>query len=170
MEPMLGELLEEAELGVSRLQDVEDTEEPSNIKAAGSALTSKQSPPAGADAYPLSPLEDWLEQLGGADPQGEEDDEDILWATGTGDVKSVATPPGSAVRKSVTASGILALTHSPLLFEGKAGSASKRTPNFKDEAASGRRIEVEGVEVSPFSQPIRLADTGRSYSRKRLLH
>ncbi|KAK1888328.1 Treslin [Dissostichus eleginoides] len=172
MEPMLGELLEEAELGVSRLQDVEDTEEPSNNKAAGSALTSKQSPPAGADASPLSPLEDlyWLEHLAGADPQGEEDEEDILWATGTGDVKSVATPPSSTVRKPVTASGILALTHSPLLFKGKAGSASKRTPNFKDEAASGRRIEVEGVEVSPFSQPIRRADTGRSYSRKRLLH
>lgn len=172
MEPMLGELLEQAELGVSRLQDVEDTEEPSNNKAAGSALTSKQSLPAGADASPLSPLEGlyWLEQLGGADPHGEEDDEDILWATGTGDVKSVATPPGSTVRKPVTASGILALTHSPLLFKSKAGSASKRTPNFKDEAASGRRIEVEGVEVSPFSQSIRRADTGRSYSRKRLLH
>ncbi|XP_034089220.1 treslin isoform X3 [Gymnodraco acuticeps] len=170
MEPMLEELLEQAELGVSRLQDVEDTEEPSNNKAAGSALTSKQSLPAGADASPLSPLEDlyWLEQLGGADPQGEEDDEDILWATGTGDVKSVATPPGSTVRKPVTASGILALTHSPLLFKGNACSASKRTPNFKDEAASGRR--VEGVEVSPFSQSIRRADTGRSYSRKRLLH
>lgn len=40
------------------------------------------------------------------------------------------TPPSSKVRKPVTASGILALTRSPLLFKGKRGSASKRTPNF----------------------------------------
>ncbi|XP_063732938.1 treslin isoform X2 [Eleginops maclovinus] len=164
MEPMLAELIEEAELGVSRLQDVEDTDEPPNDD-----LTSRLSPLAGADTSPLSPMEGlcWIEKLAGADPQ--RDDEDILWATGTGDVKS-ATPPSSTARKPVTASGILALTHSPLLFKGKAGSASKRTPNCKDEAASGRRIEVEAVEVSPFSQPIRHSNTGRSYSRKRLLH
>ncbi|XP_042352792.1 treslin [Plectropomus leopardus] len=173
-EPLLVELLEEAELGVSRLQDIEDTEEPSNSKAAISALTSKQSPPVGADASPLSPLEDlfWMEKLGQqadrADPQRAE--EDVIWAAGNGDVKSIATPPSSKVRKPVTASGILALTHSPLLFKGKTGSASKRTPNFKDEAASGRRIEVDGVDVSPFSQPIKRSNTGRTYSRKRLLH
>ncbi|XP_049431138.1 treslin isoform X2 [Epinephelus fuscoguttatus] len=173
VEPLLVELLEEAELGVSRLQDVEDTDEPSNSKAAISTLTSKQSPPVGADASPLSPLEDlyWMEKLAQqpdcADPQRGE--EDIFWATGNGDVKS-ATPPSSKVRKPVTASGILALTHSPLLFKGKASSASKRTPNFKGEAASGRRVEVDGVDLSPFSQPIKRSNTGRTYSRKRLLH
>ncbi|XP_029290437.1 LOW QUALITY PROTEIN: treslin [Cottoperca gobio] len=173
-EPMLLELLEEAELGVSRLQDVEDTDEPSNNKAPVSALTSIESPPVGADTSPLSPLEDlfWMEKLAQqpdcADPQREE--EDIIWATGNGDVKSIATPPSSKVRKTVTASGILALTHSPLLFKGKTGSASKRTPHCNDEAASGRRIEVDGVDRSPFSLPIRLSNTGKSYSRKRLLH
>ncbi|KAI4788310.1 hypothetical protein KUCAC02_035937 [Chaenocephalus aceratus] len=169
---MLEELLEQAELGVSRLQDVEDTEEPSNNKAAGSALTSKQSLPAAADASPLSPLEDlyWLEQLGGADPQGEEDEEDILWATGTGDRQVSSDAPRLHGEEAGDSEWDLALTHSPLLFKGNACSASKRTPNFKDEAASGRRTEVEGVEVSPFSQSIRRADTGRSYSRKRLLH
>uniref|UniRef100_UPI0037E73641 treslin n=1 Tax=Semicossyphus pulcher TaxID=241346 RepID=UPI0037E73641 len=172
-EPLLVELLEEAELGVSRLQDIEDTDEPSNNKADTLALTSKQSPSVAADVSPLSPLEDlyWIEKLAQqgdcADPQRAE--EEMIWAAENEDAKSVATPPSSKVRKPVTASGILALTHSPLLFKGKAGSASKRTPNFKDEAASGRRVEVDGVELSPFSQPIRRSNTGKTYSRKRLL-
>lgn len=38
----------------------------------------------------------------------------------------MATPPSSALRKPVTASGILALTHSPLLYKSTATSASKR--------------------------------------------
>ncbi|XP_078112732.1 treslin isoform X1 [Sander vitreus] len=169
-EPFLVELLEEAELGVSKLQDVEDTDETSDNKTALLALTSKQSPPVKADASPLSPLEGlyWMEKLAEqadcADPQREE--EDIIWAAGNGDVKSIATPPSSKVRKPVTATGILALTHSPLLFKGKTGSASKRTPHFKDDAASGRRIEV-GVDLSP--QPI-ARSSEKTYSRKRLLH
>lgn len=44
---------------------------------------------------------------------------------------AAVTPPSSKVRKPVSASGILALTQSPLLFKGKTGSASKRTPNFR---------------------------------------
>lgn len=91
-EPFLVELLEEAELGVSKLQDVEDTDELSDNKTALLALTSKRSPPVKADASPLSPLEGlyWMEKLAEqadcADPQREE--EDIIWAAGNGDVKS----------------------------------------------------------------------------------
>uniref|UniRef100_A0A3B4T330 TOPBP1 interacting checkpoint and replication regulator n=1 Tax=Seriola dumerili TaxID=41447 RepID=A0A3B4T330_SERDU len=168
-EPLLEELLEEAELGVSRLQDIDDIDEPSNNKAVILSLTSKQSP---ADASPLSPLEDlyWMEKLAlqadCAEPQTA--DEEIIWPSANGDVKSIATPPSSKVTKPVTASGILALTHSPLLFKGKTGSASKRTPNFKDEVASGRR-EVDGADVSPFSQRMRRSNTGKTFSRKRLL-
>ncbi|XP_026222218.1 treslin isoform X2 [Anabas testudineus] len=165
-EPLLEELLEEAELGVSRLQDFEDTDEPSNNKSAKLAVISTQSPPVKPDASPLTPLEDlyWMEKLAQqvdcTDSQRTE--EEINWDAGN------ATPPSSKVKKSVTASGILALTHSPMLFKGKTGSASKRTPDFKGEAAG--RIEAEEVEVSPFSQPIRRSNTGKSYSRKRLLH
>ncbi|XP_071348126.1 treslin isoform X2 [Trachinotus anak] len=172
-EPLLEELLEEAELGVSRLQDIEDIDEPSNNKAVIIALTSKQSPPVTAGASPLSPLEDlyWREKLAQqadcADPQTAE--EEIPWPAANGDIKSIATPPSSKVTKPVTASGILALTHSPLLFKGRSGSATKRTPNFKDEVASVRR-EVDGVDVSPFSQPMTRSNTGKTYSRKRLLH
>ncbi|XP_032378499.1 treslin isoform X1 [Etheostoma spectabile] len=170
-EPFLVELLEEAELGVSKLQDVEDTDEPSDNKTELLAFTSKQSPPVGTDASPPSPLEGlfWMEKLAEeadcADHQREE--EDIIWAAGNGDVKSIETPPSSKMRKPVTATGILALTHSPLLFKGKSGSASKRTPNCIDDAASGRRTEVDGVDLSP--QPIR-PSSERTYSRKRLLH
>ncbi len=88
-EPLLVDLLEEAELGVSRLQDIDDTDEPSNSKAAISGLTSKQSPSVGADASPLSPMEDlyWIEKLADcADPQRAE--EEMIWAADNGDVKS----------------------------------------------------------------------------------
>ncbi|XP_074532961.1 treslin isoform X2 [Halichoeres trimaculatus] len=165
-EPLLAELLEEAELGVSRLQDVEDTDEPADIKS------SKQSPSAAADVSPLSPLEGlyWIEKLAEqgdcADPQ--RGDEETICAMENEDFKST-TPPSSKKRKPVTASGILALTNSPLLFKSKTGSATKRTPNYKDEASSGRRPDVDGVELSPFSQPIRRSNTGKTYSRKRLL-
>ncbi|CAJ1055984.1 LOW QUALITY PROTEIN: treslin [Xyrichtys novacula] len=159
-EPLLAELLEEAELGVSRLQDMEDMDEPSNVKPA--------------DGCPQSPGESliWMERLSEqtdrADPQRAE--EENIWGVDSEDGKSAATPPSSKKRKPVTPSGILALTHSPMLFKGRTSSVSKRAPNFKDEAASGRRAEVDGVELSPFSQPIRRSTTGKSYSRKRLLH
>ncbi|KAK2842631.1 hypothetical protein Q5P01_012831 [Channa striata] len=172
-EPQLEELTEEAELGVSRLQDLEDVEKPSNNEAALPSV-STQSPPARAGTSSLSPLEDlyWVEKLAQQDdcndPQKTE--EELVWSAGNGESKSISTPPSSKMRKSVTASGILALTHSPLLFKGKTGSPSKKTPDFKDEAASGRRIQVEGVDRSPFSQPVRRSDKGRTYSRKRLLH
>ncbi|KAM7397103.1 hypothetical protein PAMP_020100 [Pampus punctatissimus] len=171
-EPLLEELLEEAELGVSRLKDTEDTDEPPSNKAAVLALTSQQSPSVGADASPLSSGEDlyWMEKLAQqADCVNSQTAEDeTIWTTGNGDVKSIATPPGSKVRKPVTASGILALTHSPLLFKGRAGSANRRTAHVRDEAASERRMDVD-VEVSPLSQPVTRSNTGKTYSRKRLL-
>ncbi|XP_061630273.1 treslin isoform X2 [Phyllopteryx taeniolatus] len=150
--------MEEVELGVSRLSDVDDADEP-GIKAAGEVLTLKQARPPGGDASPRSPVDNWM----APDPhRGEE--EEMMWTAAGGDILPTVTPPGTAVRKQVTASGILALTRSPLLFKGKPGSTSRRTPCFKDEVAAERRTEVDG-DVSPFSQPTR-----RLYSRKRLLH
>lgn len=62
---------------------------------------------------------------------------------------TVATPPSSKLRKPVTASGILALTHSPLLFKGKTGSASKRMPNLKGKMNSACvLIMLDPVTVS----------------------
>ncbi|KAM3609582.1 uncharacterized protein V6R79_017399 [Siganus canaliculatus] len=172
-EPLLAELLEEAELGVSRLQDVEDADEPSSNKSAAVTLTSKQSASVRADASPRSPLEDvdWMEKLAQqadcADLQSAE--EEMIWTAVSEEHKSLVATPSSKARKPVTASGILALTHSPLLFKGKTGSARKRTPNFRDEASSARRTEDEGVELSPLNIPTRRSNTGKTYSRKRLL-
>ncbi|XP_057691594.1 treslin isoform X2 [Corythoichthys intestinalis] len=132
-----GEPAEDAELGVSRLSDVEDADE------------------VLAPRKPYSPLDDWVAPL-------HPDQEDMIWTDAGGDIPSM-TPPGSTVRKSVTASGILALTQSPLLFKGNPASTRKRTPHLKDEAPSEKRTQTD-VAVSPF-QPAR-----RSCSRKRLLH
>nr|XP_020478246.1 LOW QUALITY PROTEIN: treslin [Monopterus albus] len=165
-------LLEEAELGVSRLQDFEDTDEPSKNKAAILTSTSTLSHPVRANVPPLSPPEDlyWMEKLAQqavcADPRKAE--EEVIWAAASGDAKS-DTPPNSKVRKPVTASGILALTQSPLLFKGKTASTS-RTPDFKDNSTSGRRTESDGNEHSPLSRSIGRSHTVKTYSRKRLLH
>uniref|UniRef100_A0A3B4FWA3 Treslin N-terminal domain-containing protein n=1 Tax=Pundamilia nyererei TaxID=303518 RepID=A0A3B4FWA3_9CICH len=110
-EPQLEELLEEAELGVSRLRDIEDTDDHMN---------------------------------------------------------EIHHKVSDFVRKPVSASGILALTQSPLLFKGKTGSASKRTPNFRGKLYI--RTEIDGVDLSPFSQPKKRSNTGKTYSRKRLIH
>lgn len=86
-EPLLVDLLEEAELGVSRLQDVEDGDEPANNQAA-----SVQSALFGAASSPSSPPADfyWMDKLarqaGRADPQTAE--EEMMRAPGNGDVKS----------------------------------------------------------------------------------
>ncbi|XP_061780817.1 treslin isoform X2 [Nerophis lumbriciformis] len=147
-EPLLEELLEEAELGVSRLSDMDEADEP------GHTASSEQ-------AFPRSSVEDRI----AACPLRAE--EEMMWAVASEDVESTATPTSSKARKPVTASGIFALTQSPLLFKGKPGSSSNRSPHCQDEIAAERRMEVD-TELSPFNRPIRLSR--RSYSRKRLIH
>ncbi|XP_043981212.1 treslin isoform X2 [Gambusia affinis] len=155
-EPRLEELLEEAELGVSRLQDFEDTEE------SLSSAAEKESHSVAAKVPPLSPMEDlyWMTKL--AEGTNSADSAEMIWACETGNIKSTATPPSRKGRKPVTPSGILALTQSPLLFKGKTGSTH--------EASSGKTDREP--ELSPFShsQPTRRSNTGKTYSRKRLLH
>uniref|UniRef100_A0A3Q2CQ53 TOPBP1 interacting checkpoint and replication regulator n=1 Tax=Cyprinodon variegatus TaxID=28743 RepID=A0A3Q2CQ53_CYPVA len=148
-EPRLEELLEEAELGVSRLQDFEDPEEPSSSKSEKLAWTFKQSPPVAVNVSPLSPGEDlyWMAKLAdGADCADPEKPAEPV------------TPPSRKGIKPVTPSGILALTQSPLLFKGKPA-----------EATSGKT--EGGHELSPFSlsQPTRRSNMGKTCSRKRLL-
>ncbi|KAM6972945.1 treslin [Aplochiton taeniatus] len=172
-EPLIEELLEEAELeGVYRLQETDDTDGPSDVTTAMLGVKSEQTKPAlQADASPLDNLEDmdWMESLVDEDDEAElSKGENMSRSTGHGDVKSVVTPPSSKIRRPVTASGILALTQSPLLFKGKSSSTSKRTQHFKDEVQSEHRREFE-VEHSPLSQPTRRTSTGRTNSRKKLL-
>ncbi|XP_055078527.1 treslin [Periophthalmus magnuspinnatus] len=72
---------------------------------------------------------------------------------------SGTTPPSSRKRKPVTASGILALTNSPLLF--KTSSTSKKTPSRTGESTFD-------PDISPFGKS-NLRSFTQSYSRKRLL-
>ncbi|XP_054891331.1 treslin isoform X2 [Poeciliopsis prolifica] len=162
-EPRLEELLEEAELGVSRLQDFEDTEE--HLSSAAE----KESPSVAAKVPPLSPMEDlyWMTKL--AEGTNSADSAEIIWACETGNTESTATPPSRNGRKPVTPSGILALTQSPLLFRGKTGSTHKKT-DFIDEASSGKTEREPELSPLSLSQPARRSNTGKTYSRKRLLH
>ncbi|KAM9754603.1 treslin isoform 2-T2 [Menidia menidia] len=174
-EPQLEELLEEAELGVSRLQDFDDADESSSDKAEEVLTgTAKHSPSVETNVSPLSPMEDlyWMENLaeqtGVSNPQ--KVNQEIIWSSESEDPSSTVTSPSSNVRKPVTASGILALTQSPLLFKGKPTSAHK-APHFKDKAEGASvRTDVEGEDISPFRQPIRRSSTAKTYRRKRLLH
>ncbi|XP_077425544.1 treslin isoform X2 [Vanacampus margaritifer] len=156
-----GDLVEEAELGVSRLSDVDDPDEVGG-KTTGDVFTSKHARLPVEDASPSCPEDDWMA------PDPHQDQDEMMRTAAGGDVLCIATPPSSVLRKPVTASGILALTQSPLLFKAKPASTSRRTPRFKgileDELAGERRTEAD-AEVSPFSQASR-----RGCSRKRLLH
>lgn len=91
-EPQLEELLEEAELGVSRLQDFEDSDEPLRNKAEKLALTSKHSPAtAAATVSPLSPLEDlfWLKKLAEQNScMDSQRADEVTWASQIEDIKS----------------------------------------------------------------------------------
>ncbi|XP_019729447.1 treslin isoform X2 [Hippocampus comes] len=151
-----GDLTDEVELGVSRLSDAEDPEDFGG-KATGGVLAWKQARLPVGDASPRQPEDSWMA------PEPHRDEEEMMWTAVGGDVPSIATPPGSVVRKPVTAGGILALTQSPLLFKEKPASASRGTPRLKDEFTVERRMEAD-AGVSAFSQPTR-----RSGSRKRLL-
>ncbi|XP_024136869.1 treslin isoform X2 [Oryzias melastigma] len=163
-DPQLDELLEEAELGVGRLQDMEDTDEPPDSNAEETAFNSKPMVPCGAA---LSPKEDlyWTEKLTEQNnPQGT--DSDVFWFHENGDfTPTVETPPSSKKIKPVTASGILALTQSPLLFKSRAASTHLRRSNSKQEDA-----EADGVDFSGSSPPVRHSRAGKTYSRKRLIH
>ncbi|KAI4902695.1 hypothetical protein NFI96_028969 [Prochilodus magdalenae] len=84
--------------------------------------------------------------------------------------KLVATPPSSKVKKPVSVSGILALTHSPLLYKGAKATVAKDT---QSDASNGNSEpygnKVFTLDISPFSQPRKRQGCGRTYSRKRLL-
>ncbi|XP_004763807.1 treslin isoform X1 [Mustela putorius furo] len=74
-------------------------------------------------------------------------------------------PPGWALRSCLSASGLQALTHSPLLFQG-------RTPSSQYHEARDEDIEVlpPTAEESPFSRAFsRRRPISRTYTRKKLI-
>ncbi|XP_047592614.1 treslin [Lutra lutra] len=80
-------------------------------------------------------------------------------------VPASTPPPGWALRSCLSASGLQALTHSPLLFQG-------RTPSSQYHEARDEDIEVlpPTAEESPFSQAFsRRRPISRTYTRKKLI-
>ncbi|XP_058264470.1 treslin isoform X2 [Hemibagrus wyckioides] len=98
--------------------------------------------------------------------------DEFSWISGGGSLSSVVTPPHSKVKKPVSASGIFALTQSPLLYKGKKGSVTKETIQRDGSSGNSEQFGSKGTHtfnVSPVSQPRRRQACGRTYSRKRLL-
>ncbi|XP_054858646.1 treslin [Eublepharis macularius] len=74
------------------------------------------------------------------------------------------TPP-SSVKSSISASGLRALTQSPLLYQGHATSQRKRLPDADSDG-----LGAASEDLSPFhSARSRRRPLSRTYSRKRLL-
>uniref|UniRef100_A0A673TL12 TOPBP1 interacting checkpoint and replication regulator n=1 Tax=Suricata suricatta TaxID=37032 RepID=A0A673TL12_SURSU len=73
-------------------------------------------------------------------------------------------PPGCAVRRGLSASGLHALTQSPLLLQG-------RTPSSRCTEARDANMELfPAAEDSPFSRACsRRRPVGRTYTRKKLI-
>ena len=80
-------------------------------------------------------------------------------------VQGATPPPGCAMRSCLSASGLQALTHSPLLFQGKTPSSQRK--DARDEDAD---VFPPTAEDSPFSRAFsRRRPNIRTYSRKKLL-
>ncbi|XP_056427899.1 treslin [Hyla sarda] len=85
---------------------------------------------------------------------------------------SAFTPPNKVVKNTLSASGLLALTHSPMLFKGKTPSKRKKqdgesqssTPELKRPAH-----QAASIEDSPFSQVSEKRTISRTYTRKKLI-
>ncbi|XP_058398416.1 LOW QUALITY PROTEIN: treslin [Diceros bicornis minor] len=80
-------------------------------------------------------------------------------------VSGSTPPPGCAVRSCLSASGLQALTQSPLLFQG-------RTPSSQYKDARDEDVDVfpPMTEESPFSRAIsRRRPISRTYTRKKLI-
>ncbi|EFB17375.1 hypothetical protein PANDA_008253, partial [Ailuropoda melanoleuca] len=80
-------------------------------------------------------------------------------------VSGSTPPPGCALRSCLSASGLQALTQSPLLFPG-------RTPSSQGPDARGEDMEVlpSTAEESPFSRGFsRRRPVSRTYTRKKLM-
>ncbi|XP_076863493.1 treslin [Brachyhypopomus gauderio] len=98
--------------------------------------------------------------------------EELSLKTGKGSAGSVVTPPSSSkVKKSVSVSGILALTQSPLLYKGKKGGVTKDAAQTDESIGNTELCGNKGfmMDTSPFNQSRRQQRYGRTCSRKRLL-
>ncbi|XP_035275178.1 treslin isoform X2 [Anguilla anguilla] len=171
----LDDLKEDAELeGIYRLQELDEYKETGGdlLSTEVAGLRSRKQGDKEAfianmaDKSQHDRLEDVgiTETLSGqfAGLQSQTFDDKLPCFPGEGSVLS-GTPPNTKVRKPVSASGILALTQSPMLYKGK---------KQRDESESGSHLHKAAnvePELSPFSRPPRRRASSKTYSRKRLL-
>ncbi|XP_060770714.1 treslin isoform X2 [Neoarius graeffei] len=161
------EILEDPELdGVFRLPG---TEEPKELRDASAFNYTLGIPSKLCSSEEM----DWAESVvPNCDKRDSVKCEELSWISGNGSLGSVVTPPHAKVKKPVSASGILALTQSPLLYKGKKASVTKETMQSGESSGNLEQYSSQGMHtfnISPLSQPRRRQACGRTYSRKRLL-
>ncbi|XP_053320098.1 treslin [Spea bombifrons] len=86
------------------------------------------------------------------------------------------TPPNNLLKSSISASGLLSLTQSPMLYQGKTPlSKRKMTLDGEPEAQQGtpqqkrQALQPSDSEDSPFSKAVSFRSVSRTYSRKKLI-
>ncbi|KAF7702015.1 treslin isoform X2 [Silurus meridionalis] len=160
------DILEDPELdGVFRLPGAEEPKELRDVPAFKyTGIPSKLC---------SSEEKDWTESVvPNCDKRDNMKCSELSWISGTGTFGSVVTPPHSKVKKPVSASGIFALTQSPLLYKGKKASVTMETTQSDESSGNSEQYGSKGMHtfnVSPLSQPRKRQSCGRTYSRKRLL-
>lgn len=94
---------------------------------------------------------------------------------GDDDVFSFAglTPPNKIIRSSLSATGLLALTHSPLLFQGKTPSSKRKglQDEFDLETPTKNAVlsSVAEKDDSPFSGGVPRRSVSRMYTKKKII-
>ncbi|XP_078539323.1 treslin [Lissotriton helveticus] len=83
------------------------------------------------------------------------------------------TPPNKIIRSSLSASGLMALTHSPLLFQGKTPSSKRKglQEEFDLETPTKKAVltSVAEEDDSPFSGGVPRRSVNRIYTKKKLI-
>ncbi|TSK13370.1 Treslin [Bagarius yarrelli] len=161
------EILEDPELdGVFRLPG---TEEPKELKDTTTIKYTLGIPSKLCSVEEM----DWAESVvHNCDKTERLKCDEFPWISESGSLGPGFTPPNSKLKKPVSASGIFALTQSPLLYKGKGGSATNEITQSDGLSGNSEQFSTKGIHtlnVSPIIQPQRRQACGRTYSRKRLL-
>ncbi|XP_044135409.1 treslin isoform X2 [Bufo gargarizans] len=86
---------------------------------------------------------------------------------------STFTPPNKVLKNSLSASGLLALTHSPMLFKGKTPSSKRKKQDCESQSSTPETKrpahQAANMEDSPFRQLSSKRTISRTYTRKNLI-
>ncbi|KAM5170391.1 treslin [Mantella aurantiaca] len=86
---------------------------------------------------------------------------------------AVITPPIKIPKKSLSASGLLSLTQSPMLFKGKTPSSKRKLQDCESQQSTPEQkrpaLQSMNPEDSPFSSAAAKRSISRTYARKKLI-